>query len=157
MAQRKGRLKLDFDQRGGVIALSRAMLESYAYRTLTPEAKVLMMLLQIHWRNDAPVAYGVREAAKHIPCAINTASKTFHMLNERGFIVCETESLFNSKGGSKTREWRLTWMPFEYQKPSHDWEKWDAKNKPTVSNWSTQTYFVCCFLRHKTAANRLVS
>jgi hypothetical protein len=56
------------------------------------------------------------------------------MLNERGFIVCENESLFNSKTGSKAREWRLTWMPFEHRKPTHDWEDWSEKNKPTVSN-----------------------
>lgn len=134
MAKRKNQLKLDFDQRGGVIAISRAMLESHAYKTLTPEAKVLMILLQIHWRNDSPVAYGVREAAQQIGCAVNTASKSFKMLNERGFIVCENESLFNSKTGSKAREWRLTWMPFNYRKPTQDWEDWDAKNKPTVSN-----------------------
>ncbi|MDD5578139.1 MAG: hypothetical protein PHY16_02520 [Methylobacter sp.] len=49
-------------------------------------------------------------------------------LQERGFIVCHGESLFNSKTGSKAREWRLTWMPFECKTPTHDWEKWQPKN-----------------------------
>ncbi|MCQ8128156.1 hypothetical protein [Methylomonas rivi] len=134
MAKRKNKLKLDFDQRGGVMVVSRAMRESYAYETMPSEAKVLMDLLQMQWRNERPVAFGVREAAKKIGCAVNTASRSFNILHERGFIVCENESLFNSKTGSKAREWRLTWMPFEHRNPTHDWEKWNAKNKPTVSN-----------------------
>ena len=131
---RKKRFKLEFDRRGGVMVVTRAMRESYAYATMPPEAKVLMDLLHMQWRNERPVAYGVREAANKIGCAVNTASKSFNLLKERGFIICENESLFNSKTGSKAREWRLTWMPFEYQKPTHDWEEWNAKNKPTVSN-----------------------
>jgi hypothetical protein len=125
MAKKKP--KLDFDQRGGVMAVSRAMRESLAYVSMPATAKVLMDLLQLQWRNDRPVAYGVREAAKKIGCTPNTAAKAFIILQERGFIVCEEQSLFNSKTGSKAREWRLTWMPFEYAKPSHDWQKWQPE------------------------------
>lgn len=120
--------QLDFDQRGGVIVISRKMLASEAYESMPPVPKVLMGLLHMQWRNDRHVAYGVREAAEKIGCAPNTASNAFNILKERGFIVCENESLFNSKTGSKAREWRLTWMPFEYRNPTHDWEKWEAKN-----------------------------
>ena len=133
MARKKQKPKLGFDQRGGVLVVSRAMRESSTYESMPPETKVLMDLLQMQWRNDRPIAYGVREAAKKIGCAINTATKSFKILQERGFIICENESLFNSKTGSKAREWRLTWMPFEYRKPTHDWENWDAKNTSTVS------------------------
>ena len=122
------KLKLGYDQRGGVMVVSRAMRESAAYESMPANAKVLMDLLQLQWRNDRPVAYGVREAAKKIGCKPETAGKAFRVLWERGFIVCHAESLFNSKSGSKTREWRLTWMPFDNRNPSHDWEKWQAKN-----------------------------
>ena len=131
MAKKKP--KLGFDQRGGVMAVSRAMRESLAYVSMPATAKVLMDLLQLQWRNDRPVAYGVREAAQKIGCTANTAAKAFKILQERGFIVCEEQSLFNSKTGSKAREWRLTWMPFEYSMPSHDWEKWQPEIKSTVS------------------------
>lgn len=126
MARKKP--KLGYDQRGGVLAVSRAMRESFAYESMPPNAKVLMDLLQLQWRNDRHVAYGVREAAKKIGCKPDTAGKAFNILRERGFIVCADEALFNSKGGSKTREWRLTWMPFEWKNPTHDWEKWQPKN-----------------------------
>jgi len=124
MAKKTKGPKVKYDARGGVMVVSRAMLESCAYESLPATAKVLMILLQLQWRNDKTVAYGVREAAKKIGCKPETAGKAFKELQTRGFIVCETESLFNSKTGSKAREWRLTWMPFEYREPTHDWEKW---------------------------------
>jgi hypothetical protein len=129
----KKKLKLGYDQRGGVLAVSRAMLESMAYGSMPPTAKVLMTLLQLQWRNDKPVGYGVREAALKIGCTLNTAGKAFKVLQEHGFIICENQSLFNSTTGSKTREWRLTWLPFEWKNPTHEWEKWQPENKSTVS------------------------
>jgi hypothetical protein len=124
MAKNRQWQKLAFDKRGGVIVVSRSMRESIVYESMPPVAKVLMDLLQLQWHNEKPVAYGVREAAKKIGCNTGTATKAFKILRERGFIVCINESLFNSKTGSKTREWRLTWMPFERKDPTHDWEKW---------------------------------
>lgn len=125
---RNRKAQLDFDKRGGVLAISRAMLESCAYETMSANAKVLMMLLHSHWRNNKLVAYGVREAAAKIGCKPHTAGKAFKMLEERGFIVCTEQSLFNNRTGSKAREWRLTWMPFLDRNPTHDWEKWRPEN-----------------------------
>lgn len=129
----KKKLKLGYDQRGGVMAVSRAMRESAAYVSMPATAKVLMDLLHLQWRNEKPVAYGVREASQKLKCNASTAGKAFKILQERGFIVCDAESFFNSKTGSKAREWRLTWMPFDYKNPTHNWEKWEPENKATVS------------------------
>jgi len=79
--------------------------------------------MQEHWRNDKPVSYGVREAAEKISCDVKTARKAFVMLREQGFITCVDESLFNSRTGSKARNWRLTWMPYMDKSPTNDWEK----------------------------------
>lgn len=128
MAKKSKGPKLKYDSRGGVMVVSRAMRESDAYESMSPTAKVLMDLLQMQWRNDRPVAYGVREAGQKIGCKPETAGKAFKVLQERGFIVCETESLFNTRTGSKAREWRLTWMPFDFRNPTHDWEKWQPEN-----------------------------
>ena len=135
---RRKKVKLGFDHRGGVLVVSRSMRESAAYESMPATAKVLMDLLQMQWRNDRPVAYGVREAGEKIGCKPDTAGKAFKVLEERGFIVRETESLFNSKTGSKAREWRLTWMPFECRNPTHDWEKWQPKIKASVPKKGTQ-------------------
>lgn len=128
MGKRRKTPKLGFDQRGGVMAVSRAMRESPVYETMPATAKVLMDLLQLQWRPDRPVAYSVRQAAGKISCTKNTAAKSFAILSERGFITCVNESLFNSRTGSKAREWRLTWMPFSGQSPTHEWEKWAPEN-----------------------------
>jgi hypothetical protein len=120
----KKKPKLGYDSRGGVLAVSRAMRQSLVYESMPSTAKVLMDLLQMQWRSDKPVGYGVREAAQKIGCTKNTAGKAFDILLDRGFIVCFEQSLFNSRTGSKTREWRLTWMPFDDKDPTHNWEKW---------------------------------
>lgn len=124
MASKKG--GLPYDRKGGVVAIQNRLLASEAYLRLTPFAKALIPLLQRHWRNDRPVGYGIREAMDSIPCCKTVAMRTFEELQEAGFIVMVDESLFCSRTKSKTRTWRLTWLPFNYCAPTNDWEKRDA-------------------------------
>jgi len=104
------------------------MLKSMAYASLSPQSKALLTLMQLHWDNDKPVDYGVREALKNIPCAFGTARKAFSQLQDRGFIVKMDESEFNSRTGSKARSWRLTYMPYTSKAPTNEWENWVDKN-----------------------------
>ncbi len=133
----KRKTKLPFDKGGGVIMINKRLLDSEVFLTMPPVANKLFLLLHSQWRPHKPVGYGVREAVKKIGCAKNTASKAFHTLEERGFIICENESVFHSKNGSRAREWRLTWMPYTWdgydKPPSNEWEKREDKNKLTVS------------------------
>lgn len=122
MASKKSKDKLPFDSRGGVIVQRRSMIESNAYYSLTARAKVLLTLLQLHWKNDTPVGYGIREAMEKIPCAKGTAQKAFQELEMAGFTEKVDDSLFNSRLGSKTRTWRLTWMPYKGKPPTNEWE-----------------------------------
>jgi hypothetical protein len=114
--------KLPFDKRGGVLVKRRLMVESCAYSSLSPQAKVLIDLMQLHWRNDEPVAYGVREAQEKIPCGRKKAMMAFDELQSNGFIVMIDESLFNSRTCSKARTWQLTWLPYKGKPPTNDWE-----------------------------------
>ncbi|MGB1428682.1 MAG: hypothetical protein ACPG62_10295 [Cycloclasticus sp.] len=124
----KNKSSLPFDTRGGVISRCRLFLESNNHQSLSPQAKVLLSLMQLHWRNDKPVDYGVREAQGKIPCGRKMAMKAFDELQKRGFIIKVDESLFNSRTGSKSRTWRLTWLPFKDKKPTNEWEKWTDEN-----------------------------
>ena len=126
MSKKKG--SLPFDKRGGTLAINRRLLNSEAYKFLKPTDKVLMLLLHEQWRNEKPVSYGVREAAKKIPCSINTASKCFTTLQNLGFIECVEQSQFNTRTGSKARDWRLTWLPYQDRPPSNSWEQWKGEN-----------------------------
>ena len=121
---KKFKQRLPFDSDGGAVVFPKKLFESVAYCDLTPAAKCLIPLLQTFWRNERPVALGVREAALKIGCTPTTAGKALKMLQSHGFIVCANESLFNSKTGSKTREWRLTWMPFNGSNPTREWAAW---------------------------------
>lgn len=125
MSRRK---KLQFDKRGGVVVASRFMLESASYLNLSPQAKSLMLLMQVHWRPDKPVAYGVREAEKKIGCSRKTAMRSFRELRDAGFIQLVDESLFCSRSSSRSRTWRLTWMPWGVKKPTNEWEKNELNN-----------------------------
>jgi hypothetical protein len=120
--------KLPFDGRGGVVVLGLRMITSPAYQKLTPYAKQLMVLLQIHWSNDKIVDYGIREAASKIPCSDKTASKAFRELQDRGFITCMNESFFSSRTQSKARGWRLEWLPFNSNPPANTWERLANEN-----------------------------
>ena len=104
--------------KGGVVALPMIMLKSNAYISLSAQAKTLMVLMQQHWRYDRPIGYGIREACKLLPCSKGKAQKVFKELEAGGFIVKIDESLFNSRIGSKTRTWRLTWMPYQNKRPT---------------------------------------
>lgn len=115
--------RLPFDKRGGVIALRVRMLNSPAFLALSPVAVKLLLLMQVHWRNDKAVDYGVREATEKIGCAKLTARRAFDELQEVGFIEMVDNSLFNSRTQSKARTWRLTWLPFKGMVPTNDWEK----------------------------------
>jgi len=104
------------------------MLHSENYRTLYPYAQQLILHMQIHWRGEKPVAFGVREAMKVLRCDKRTAMKAFNDLQKRGFIIKVGESLFNSRTKSKARTWHLTWMPFNWLEPTKEWEKWTDEN-----------------------------
>lgn len=124
----RGRKKhqIPFDNRGGVLVTPLRLLKSLTYQNMTPQAKVLMTLMQIHWRNAKHVDYGLREAAEKIPCDRRTATKAFNTLEERGFITMIDYALFNSRTGSKSRTWRLEWMPFNDRQPTNKWEEWTS-------------------------------
>lgn len=126
---RPKKTSLPFDKAGGVLAIQRPLVESSNYLSLSAQSKTLMILLHLHWRNDRPVAYGVREAMAKIPCAKRTAQNSFKELQEKGFITMMEESFFNSRTQSKSRTWKLNWLPFKDMKPTNEW-------KETNANWS---------------------
>jgi len=116
--------RLPFDSTGGVVVTQRRLLASSAYLGLSAQAKVLIILMQRHWTPAGPIGFGVRHAQQEIPCSRTLALRVFDELIEAGFIVMVDESLFCSRAESKTRTWRLTWMPcWNNRAPTNDWER----------------------------------
>ncbi len=116
------RSKLPFDSAGGRVVTQRRMLDSPAYLKLSAQAKALIPLMHRYWNPNEPVGYGVRQAQEEIPCSRTLALRVFDELVKAGFIVMVDESLFCSRAQSKTRTWRLTWLPYQQRAPTNDWE-----------------------------------
>lgn len=117
-----------FRKKGGVLVIPIDLILSENYRTLYRYSQQLLLLLQVHWREDRPVAFGVREVERLLNCDRRTAMKAFDELQKRGFIVKIDESLFNSRTESRSRTWRLTWLPYDWKSPTEEWEKWTNEN-----------------------------
>jgi len=64
-------------------------------------------------------------------CNNRTAIAAFDELQERRFIEMVDESFFCSRTESKSRTWRLTWMPFNHQFPTMEWEEYESAIKST--------------------------
>ncbi len=84
------------------------MLESPAYRSLTPAARAVYVEVAklYNGRNNGTLALSVRDAAER--CRINkdTASKAFALLQAVGFLECATPGGFTRKV-RHAAEWRL--------------------------------------------------
>ena len=88
--------------------LSWFMLDSVAWRSLTPAARVVYVELRrrFHGVNNGWIAFSVRDAADRCNINKDTARKAFVTLQERGFIECVTPGGFTRKVRHAT-EWRL--------------------------------------------------
>lgn len=130
---RQKKNRLPFDSAGGVLTVPRRLLESPRYFEVSIYAKRLLVLMQLHWRNERPVAYGVREASQKVPCSRKVAMRAFQELQDAGFIRLMDEAWFDSRTGSKSRTWRLTWLPFMSRPPTNEWEKLESAKVPPGS------------------------
>lgn len=94
---------------GGFVMLTWFMLESPAWRALTPAARATYIELAklYNGRNNGWLALSVRDAAER--CRINkdTAGRALASLQHVGFIECVTPGGFSRKVRHAT-EWRLT-------------------------------------------------
>ncbi|MDA1136424.1 MAG: hypothetical protein O2916_09305 [Proteobacteria bacterium] len=121
---RKQKMKQPFDRKDGILVFPISVIKSKNYQTMYPYSRILMMFLQVHWRAYKPVDFSTREAAELLNCNHKTAMRAFNVLEKRGFIVKVAESIFNNRTQSKSRSWRLTWLPFEDMQPTKEWQQW---------------------------------
>lgn len=120
MSNKKNKLK--FNRKGGALVMDMYMLQSSNYNSLSKDSKVLMILMQTHWNSFKFVDYGISEACSKIPCAKKTAINAFKELRDKGFIELKEESSFSSRTESKSRSWKLLWMPFGDNAPDNNWD-----------------------------------
>lgn len=106
------------------IQLDAQILESPAYRDLTPLARALLIEFLIVYRpsRNGVLSLPTRKTAKRLNVTENTVTNAFHDLLEHGFIRLDGEAMYNAR---LAREWMLTFMPMNNREPSDDWQRWD--------------------------------
>lgn len=125
MGRRNRRNRIDATGRSPTSRFARldhAMLNSNAYRALSPNARSLLVELTMldNGSNNGSLYLSVRDAAHRLGVAdLTAASRAFDDLAALGFIEMTKDAHFKVKAAdtSRARCWRLSWLPGPGRKP----------------------------------------
>lgn len=124
----------------------RSSMETPAWRALSPVAQALYPWLKLEWRgpkfnNNGKIQLSVRQAAERLGVTRNTASKAFHELQEKGFIVMTTPAHLGLAGYARSPCFEIT----ELVKPNSG----SPIGRKLYNDWRVGADYPC----HKTMAN----
>lgn len=107
------------------LMLEHWVLKSTAWRSLPPASRALYVELaqRFNGSNNGEISLSVREAARLLHIAKDTASSCFHELEAKGFIRRNVCGSFNWKRKHATM-WILTEHPFGDQLATKDFASW---------------------------------
>lgn len=119
MAKRRNRNRVNptgRNQTSRFVRLDYSLLTSNAYRSLSPNARALLVEVAMLYNgdNNGSLYMGVRDAAHRMGVVdLTAASRAFDDLKALGFLQMTKDSHFAVKAGesSRARCWRLTWWP----------------------------------------------
>lgn len=116
------------------VRLDYRLLQSNAYRSLTPNARALLIELAMLYNgeNNGSLYLGVQDAAHRMGLADHhAAGRAFDELQFRGFIEMTQDAHFGVKAAeiSRARTWRLTCFPGPGRKMA-DWSFMDCEPEP---------------------------
>ncbi|RMD92994.1 MAG: helix-turn-helix domain-containing protein, partial [Alphaproteobacteria bacterium] len=102
-------------------AMHRSMMDTPAWRALSPVAQALYPWLRLEWHgpkanNNGRIRLSVRQAAEKMGVSINTAARAFHELQAKGFIVVTEPACLGVEGQGTSPAFELT----EIQLPNSD-------------------------------------
>lgn len=100
-------------------AMTRNMMETPAWRALSPTAQALYPWLRLEWRgpkanNNGAISLSTRQAADRMGVGINTAARAFHDLQSKGFLVLTRAARLGLKGHATAPEYELTEIPLPH-------------------------------------------
>lgn len=112
------------------------LLTSDAYRALDCTARALLVEFYSLYNgmNNGALFLSVREAARRLGVAPNTAQKAIRQLEDKGFIRSKLKGSFDWKGGHAT-SWILTEFEYAGQLATKDFMRWQPnaeKQKPVL-------------------------
>ncbi|KZX94486.1 MULTISPECIES: helix-turn-helix domain-containing protein [unclassified Sulfitobacter] len=94
-------------------AMTRNMMETPAWRALSPCAQALYPWLRLEWRgakanNNGKLRLSVRQAAERMGVNVKTAARAFHDLQAKGFVVVVEPARLGLGGEAKSPAFELT-------------------------------------------------
>jgi hypothetical protein len=106
------------------VGLPHYMLKAPAWRSMTPNAKALLIDVwqRYNGTNNGEIGYSVREAAD-IGLHKNTAKAAFDHLIERGFLEVTRQAAFTTKT-RESRTFRITALPVGEAAATKDFMRW---------------------------------
>jgi hypothetical protein len=108
---------------GRFVALPELVLESAAYRDLSPVARALLVeILRVYnGKNNEHLGMSCRMAADRVGCSKDTANRALQELVAHGLIESTSKGQFSpSRIRIRATEWRVTWLrsDFSHSLPS---------------------------------------
>ncbi len=98
---------------GHFTMMVRSVMESPAWRALSPVAQALYPWLRLEWHgakanNNGKIRFSVRQAAQAMGVARATAAKGFHDLQAKGFLVITEAAVLGREGQAKSPAFEVT-------------------------------------------------
>jgi DNA-binding transcriptional MocR family regulator len=117
--------------KGPFVAVPKAILNAPAWRTMSPEGRLLWIDLRGWLRNDGlnngKVLRSCRDAAESIGLSKNTVARRFAELRHYGFLRKTAPGFLGSDGRGIAAKYRFTDLAHGTNPPTRDYEKWDGE------------------------------
>ena len=120
------------------LKLDHWILKTEAWRSLPPASRAVYIEIaqRYYGSNNGEISLSVREAARLVHIAKDTASSAFHELEAKGFIRRHVCGSFNWKLKHATT-WILTEHPFNDQPATKDFTRWTPEKSESDPNPGT--------------------
>jgi hypothetical protein len=131
MTRGRGQDKRGRSKRGErFVKLDHWLLKTPAWRSLSPPSRAIYIELAQRYNgsNNGEIALSVRDAAKLVHVAKDTASKAFRELEDKGFVVRVVCGSFNWKLRHATT-WELTAYSLGDNPPSKQFARWTEQKE----------------------------
>ena len=121
------------------VKLEHWMLKTPAWLSLPPAPRALYVELAQRYNgsNNSEISMSVREAARLLHVAKDTATKAFRELEHKGFIKCKQCGSFNLKEGHAST-WTLTEHPLPGEFATKEFASWRPENLESGPNSETR-------------------
>jgi hypothetical protein len=115
------------------------IFKTEAWRSLSAQARAVYIEIaqRFNGSNNGEISLSVREAARLVNIAKDTASRAFHELENKGFIRRNTCGSFNWKLKQATT-WILTEHSFMDKAATKEFARWSPKNSEPDPNSGTR-------------------